>query len=80
MQSTNSEYGSPYLATSDCFLNEGQFKGSFVKKFKLKDGSATTVHDPAAPPEEVSLSLYIFFMIFCKSPLLFHRRERRCEQ
>ncbi len=42
------------------FLNEGPFKASFVKKFKLKDGSATIVHDPAAPPEEVSLTLYIF--------------------
>ncbi len=39
MQSKNSEYGSPYLATHnfnhfapDCFLNEGQFKASFVKR------------------------------------------------
>ncbi len=43
-----------------CFLNERQFKASFVKKLKLKDGSATIVHDPAAPPEEASLPLYIF--------------------
>ncbi len=25
--------------TPDYFLNEGQFKAGFVKKFKLKDGS-----------------------------------------
>ncbi len=43
--------------TPDCFLNEGQFKAGFVKKLKLKDGSVTIVHDPAAPPEEVNLTL-----------------------
>ncbi len=48
--------------TPDCFLNEGQFKVSFVKKLKLKDGSVVPiVHDPAAPLEEVSLTLYIFY-------------------
>ncbi len=45
--------------TPDCFLNEGQFKAGF--KFKLKDGSISIVHDPAAPPEEVSLTLYMFY-------------------
>ncbi len=48
------------IFTPDCFLNEGQFKTGFVKKFKLKDGAVPIVHDPAAPPEEVSLTLYIF--------------------
>ncbi len=51
-----------WLRTSfySCFLNERQFKASLVKKLKLKDVSATIVHDPAAPPEEASLPLNIF--------------------
>ncbi len=55
--------------TLDCFLNEGQIKASFVKK----------LNDPATLPEEVSPPLS-FFMIICKSSLLFHRREGRGEQ
>ncbi len=41
-----------------CFLNEGKFKTGFVKKLKPKDGSVPIVHDPAAPPEEVSLTFH----------------------
>ncbi len=45
----------------DCFLNEGQFKAGFVKKLKLKVGAEPIVHFPAAPPEELSLTLDIFY-------------------
>ncbi len=49
--------------TPDCFLNMGQFKAGFVKKFKLKDGLVPypLFMLPATPPEEVSLTLYIFY-------------------
>ncbi len=47
--------------TPNWFLNEGQFKAGFVKKFKLEDRSVPIVRDPAAPPEGVSLTLYIFY-------------------
>ncbi len=63
-----------------CFLNEGQFKASFVKKLKLKDGSVPIVHDPAAPPEVGSLTLNIFFNDYLRITLLFHRREGWGEQ
>ncbi len=56
--------------TPDCFLNEGQFKASFVKK----------LNDPAAPPEVSKSTTLYFCMIICKSPLLFLRREGRGEQ
>ncbi len=46
-----------------CFLNEGQFKEGFVKKFKLKDESVPVVHDPDALPEVVSLTLYSTFTV-----------------
>ncbi len=45
--------------TGDCVLNERQFKAGVVTKFKLKDGAVPIAHDPAAPPEEVSLTLDI---------------------
>ncbi len=48
------------IFTPDCFLNEGQFKAGFVEKFKLKDRSVPIVHDPAAPPEVISLTLILY--------------------
>ncbi len=45
-----------------CFLNEGIFKTGFVKKLKPKDGSVPIVHDPAAPPEEVSLTFHFLWL------------------
>ncbi len=48
--------------TPDCFLNKGQFKAGFVKEIKFKDGSVPTiVHGPATPPEEVNVTLDIFY-------------------
>ncbi len=79
MQSTNSEFGSPYLATrhftftkfvyvwlhksfySRLLSEWGTIQAGFVKKLKLKDGSVTIVHDPAAPPEKVIVTLSIFY-------------------
>ncbi len=58
--------------TADFFLNEGQFSARFVIKLKLKDRFVPIVRDPAALPEEVSLTFYIFFMIICQSPLLWN--------
>ncbi len=45
----------------DSFLNEGQFKAGFAKKLKLKDGLVPIVHDPDAPPEEISFTLFIVY-------------------
>jgi len=70
-------YGCTNNLTPDCFLNEGQFNACFVIKLKLKDRFVPIVRDPAALPEEVSLTLYLYFMIICQSPLL---REGRGEQ
>ncbi len=50
-----------HFVCPDCFLNEGQFKAGFVKKFKLKNGLAPIVHDPAAPPEEIRSTLFIVY-------------------
>ncbi len=58
-----------------CFLNEGQFKAGFVKKLKLKDGSVPIVHDPAAPPEVVSLTLYMFFYDYLRITFALPRKR-----
>ncbi len=60
--------------TPDCFLNKRQLKAVFVKKLKLKDGSATIVHDPAVPLE-VSSPLYIFLGLSA-NPLCSSTEER----
>ncbi len=55
--------------TPDCFLNEGQFKAGFVKKLKTQRWIINHVHDPAAPPKEVSLTHYIFLWLFANGGL-----------
>ncbi len=57
MQSTNSEYGSPYLAT--CYvtlINKTQFDAGFAHHLIPKDGVVPAIIDPhhESEPQEVS--------------------------